>query len=205
MTGEREFPIVFNGFKDSNLFYEHMVEKCMYVFSHFCSEDQPQHEKYCKMLLTDVEEKLKLCYVDDDGKFIHANLDILRDYVPVEPEELTRLESYTLKHFIRIQYHVLIYLQQLLQGDDEFPESGFEWISGVGQLLEISDALRAYTRPLNPHATQKQWFEAVCHFMHVKCPVNLNQELQKKRSRYVPTRFLQVILRDYTARCQRLK
>lgn len=182
-----------------------MAEESVRIFFQYNTQEQTQRELFRKMLLTDVEEKLKLCHEDDEGRFVHANLDVRRDFTPVKPAELTTTESYVLQHFIGIQYHFLVYLKDILQEQMPSLHSCFRWKGGLGQLLELGDAMQYYIEPAGPHATQKCWFESLCTFMQAKCPANLNQELQKKRNRYVPTRFLQELKDSYLNKCQKLE
>ena len=204
LTGEEEFPVIFNGFKEWDCFYEHLAEACVNVFVLYDTKEQEQHRLFRRMLQADVKEKLKLCHEDDKGGFVHANLDIRRNFLPVDPVELTRTESYALQHFIKIQYHFLVYLKDILQEEDAQLPPCFQWKVEKGQLLELCDALQDYIKPTSPMATQKYWFESFFCFLQVKCPVNLNQELQKKRNRYVPDRFLQELQSNYLHKCQKI-
>lgn len=204
LTEEQEYPVIFNGFKDTDLFYKHMTEEIITVFSYYQSVEDKRCQLFRQMLRTDVEEKLKICYEDEQGRLVHSNLDVQRHFQPVEPTELTRSENYALQHFIRIQYHFLLYLKNLLQEKQSSIVSYFRWKGGIGQLLELGDAMQEYLETTGPQATQKCWFESLCALLQIKCPANLNQELQKKRNRYVPTRFLQELQTNYLNKCQRL-
>lgn len=197
LTGKREAPILFNGFRDPESFYRHLTEHSIKVFTKLHYEEQEHRLLLQRMLEKDVEEKSKLCYVDEAGRFVHANLNILRDFIPVEAEELTRTESHFLQHFIKVQHYFIFLLQQLLQEENAPILSPFRWKGRIGQLVELGDAMLFYLEPVLPQANQKMWFEVFCHFMHRECPIHLNQELQKKRYRYENTRFLQEMQNAY--------
>ena len=158
-----------------------MTEELITIFSYYHSVEEKRRQLFQQMLRMDVEEKLKICHEDEQGRYVHSNLDVQRHFQPVEPTELTRSESYALQHFIGVQYHFLLYMKNLLQ-QKQTPVT-----------------------PGCPQGTQKYWFESFCTLLQMKCPANLNQELQKKRNRYAPTRFLQELQTTYLNKCQHIE
>ncbi|MDY3032350.1 MAG: hypothetical protein SOR65_00215 [Odoribacter sp.] len=182
-----------------------MTEELITIFSYYHSVEEKRRQLFQQMLRMDVEEKLKICHEDEQGRYVHSNLDVQRHFQPVEPTELTRSESYALQHFIGVQYHFLLYMKNLLQQKQTPVTPGFRWKGGIGQLLELLDALQLFVEPTCPQGTQKYWFESFCTLLQMKCPANLNQELQKKRNRYAPTRFLQELQTTYLNKCQHIE
>lgn len=204
LTGNRERPILFNGYDDIRDYRHALTEKQLSICMEYAGKEESADTTGKWQVVSHfLEQMTRLFHETAENTILHHNLLIrskhrIIDHRQVKPHLLKQIFTY-----IHAQHESVMTLLQFLQGRRGITPALFEWKAHPFQLLELADMVYAYVSPLLPDMSKRCWFQACFRFFNVKLPNHLYQQLAKLHNRSNPCRFIAECLRQYRLRIER--